>query len=518
MVTIAGSITLPVNDQGRTKSNVDHGQSSRTDDDAVQSVFKQTFKKGSGTDDRFESLCPQMSTPVYTGRRPRCQNGLIATVHEAYANEVPLALSPDHVWAAIAQAVSIHVNDNAEQLRDVFVAHKGQKVIEVLHDGLTFGNPNSPWHEVFPVFASKLREAIKVPGFATAMLGGFSTTGQVESIAHTLALMDSLKEYFEYSVMTSCGIPRIDLLGTAADWRQLRNAAASVLKTVKMEWWAGELLPVLDHFVALTAGTVDKQRTATFWERIYCIGGAGGSGVTPYCTGWILVLFPFTVSGTGFKRRKLSQYSFDDLMQKAFWDDKQRQGLAGYEGSGWDYSGMDYKKIPSGVSCVPFKWKELKTTMQTYEMTMCGGFLSAIGVGPNNTVTPVFGWAVAHGKPESNGKAPSRPTAYPVAAPVATPVPAPPRSTDCRHGLAMSTNSYGGYAAGWICDKCSGQFTPEIARWHCTHCTIDVCTSCRPISRPSPSGLPWQPTIMSKAVRPSPLRPGVYPGVGGLWE
>lgn len=400
MTDVAGSIHLPINGRGRTNLDPDHRhRTASTDDAIVRQLLTKTFEKGSGDADRFECV-GQLTAPIYK-RRPRCQNGLVATVHEAFANEVALALSPDHIWAAITQAVAIHVNENAEQLRNVFVAREGKEDIIVRHDGLTFGYAKSPWHEVFHVFADRLRNAIKEPELVDVALGNYSTTGPIESIVHTLALMDTLQAYFEYTVLTLCGIPRIDLLGTADDWRRVRANAERLLQMVRMDNWDGELLPVLDQFVALASGTADKQRATTFWQRLYAVGGADGSGVTPYCTGWLLVFFPFTVQNGKFVRRATTRYTSDDLVDAAFWADHGRQGLAGYE-KGHDYDGMEYANIPSGTSRVPFVWKEYGSTMQEYDMTMCGGFLAAIGAGPNGTVTPVFTWAVAHGKPKQS--------------------------------------------------------------------------------------------------------------------
>lgn len=479
MSGVAGSIHLPINGRGRTDLDPDHrNRSASTDDPYVRQLLNKTFEKGSGDADRFECI-GQLSAPIYK-RRPRCQNGLVATVHEAFANEVPLALSPDHIWAAITQAVAIHVNENAEQLRDVFVAHEGKKEIVVRHDGLTFGDPKSPWHEVFPVFADRLRESIKEPELVDVALGKYSTTGSIESIVHTLALMDTLQTYFEYTVMTLCGIPRIDLLGTADDWRRVRANAERLLQMVRMDNWDGELLPVLDQFVALASGTVEERAT-TFWERIYAVGGADGSGVIPYCTGWLLVFFPFAVQNGKFVRRATTRYTSDNLIDAAFWADKERQGLAGYE-KGRDYDGMEYETIPSGTSRVPFLWKDYGSTMQEYDMAMCGGFLAAIGAGPKGTVIPVFTWAVAHGKPtRSDAGVPDweMPLHNVVRLTNGTPGVAADVN-NCTHGLVMGVSVHSKYRNGWLCDQCSAKKSNSVARWRCDRCTIDVCTTCRP--------------------------------------
>ena len=46
-------------------------------------------------------------------------NGLIQTIQECYDNHRPLILTPDIIWLAICQGVSIHMNEHYDSLKNV---------------------------------------------------------------------------------------------------------------------------------------------------------------------------------------------------------------------------------------------------------------------------------------------------------------------------------------------------------------------------------------------------------------
>ena len=58
----------------------------------------------------------------------------------------------------------------------------------------------------------------------------FTTTGPVQSVAHTLTFMDVVKEYFFVShVSPMCGIPHIDIAGCKGDWEKLAAVISPLL-------------------------------------------------------------------------------------------------------------------------------------------------------------------------------------------------------------------------------------------------------------------------------------------------
>mmetsp|Transcript_1035 Transcript_1035/g.925 ORF Transcript_1035/g.925 Transcript_1035/m.925 type:complete len:138 (+) Transcript_1035:572-985(+) len=109
--------------------------------------------------------------------------------------------------------------------------------------------------------------------------------------------MDAMKNYFEYTVYTSCGIPEITLKGTQDDWKKLREKVYKLKEmnknnALKLDFWMETLTSVVDKIVdtALT-----KEVDVEFWKSIYKWGsGSGGARIN----GWILAFFPYlTASG-----------------------------------------------------------------------------------------------------------------------------------------------------------------------------------------------------------------------------
>ena len=306
-----------------------------------------------------ESYSKPNGVPV---ERLRGVNAFVAAVNEAYANHYPLVLTPDAIWMCIAQGLAQHINANGEKLRSMFVEHEGKKEIVVRRDDFVKGSPANPWPEVFDEFSEQIRKNIgeKTHDLLTPE---YSTTGPVEKAAAQVVLMDSLKEYFSYIVITECGIPKITLEGTVDDWKKLRDRALG-LAQYDLVWWVEALEPVLDQFVAAASGSVDQQ----FWSTMYKqTDGSGG----PYVTGWIITLFPYV------------GHSSSSLKRNQFltrWQEHR------------SFSGITTGCFPLGVVSTPFKWLYFETE---YPMCFYAGFMTVTQDHGSLAIRPEIGWAVA---------------------------------------------------------------------------------------------------------------------------
>ena len=89
-----------------------------------------------------------------------------------------------------------------------------------------------------------------------------------------MSLMDAMKNYFSYEVVTMCGIPKVKLLGKIEDWVKLKNLVAKIGIVYEMNFWTSKLLTILEKFVEAYKGKVDKA----FWESIYRDYPSAGSG------------------------------------------------------------------------------------------------------------------------------------------------------------------------------------------------------------------------------------------------
>lgn len=280
------------------------------------------------------------------------KNGFLNTIHTAFDQHLPLVLSPDDVWVAIAQGFANHVNANAEDLRYMFVQHEGKKNIEIQRDGFRKGSPDNDWMGGFSEFSDKIAEYIGKK--RDLIVSEFSTTGLVERAASEVVLMDAMQSYFSYSCRTACGIPNVTLLGTVEDWSKV-EAKAAALSEFKCEEWIKVLSPVLAQFTAAAQGNPDL----TFWKSIYKDGGGSGG---PYVSGWVNAFFPYLAKGR--KNRDLSGTNYCNHTDA----------------------------YPSGLSSVPFVWHYFATD---YEMQFLGGFVGMSQDPSTLAVRPALGWAVA---------------------------------------------------------------------------------------------------------------------------
>ncbi|MBD1911115.1 DUF4419 domain-containing protein [Leptolyngbya sp. FACHB-16] len=187
----------------------------------------------------------------------------VEAVHIAFSDHRPLCLSPDMIWLLISQGLANHINNNTEQLRHQFVKHQGKVKIKIQQNGFVKGSPKNPWSEVFKEFSEAIRQHI---GDETheLLIPTFSTTGLVERAVSEIVLLDAVQSYFDYELDTSCGIPKIKLEGTVADWQELRQRTEK-LAQFNLHWWVDPLIPILEQFIRAAQGNPDQN----FWQVIY---------------------------------------------------------------------------------------------------------------------------------------------------------------------------------------------------------------------------------------------------------
>ncbi len=314
----------------------------------------------------------------------------LSAVHIAFDQHYPLILSPDVVWLCLIQGLALHVNAHAKKLRHLFVPHEGKEKIIIRRDDFIKGSPDNPWLEVFDAFSTVIKNYIDDK--YELIVSDFSTTGAVERAVSEIVLMETVQQYFEYSVRTMCGIPEITLEGTVEDWKAIRQRAEKFAE-FNLKWWIKPLLPILDQFVAAASGDVDRD----FWQSFYKLNdGSGG----PFTTGWINVLFPYI------QNRKTKAYTLQNhfvyfwskAMDSAFGRVRLDKCLS-YEIS-WG-GGPSTDSFPMGLSKVPFEWKFPHLNL-TFDMEFMGGFVGVAQDQQTLAVRPELGWAVLEANQAKN--------------------------------------------------------------------------------------------------------------------
>jgi hypothetical protein len=331
--------------------------------------------------------CSRLKEPVLqVGSRHQ----LFEAVALAHNYHFPLVLDPDVVWLTIAQGLANHINNNAEKLRKRFVAHEGKKKIIIQRDAFAHGSPENDWPGAFAEFSSKIKESIGEHNHSL-IVADFSTTGPIERAASEVVLMDAMKSYFRYGMMTMCGIPSVSLDGKVEDWERILDKVNQWevagppppgMQTLDsmvpppaldLEWWTDSLKVILRQFINAAKGNPDRA----FWNDIY--QESGGSGV-PRVGGWISWMFPYIGPGADEKNEFIGKTT------------NGRQGV-------------DDDQIPSSLSKVPFEWNYNGTTFDYDLVAGLTGTTQALPdkpvmmktggqPAPAYSVRPLVGWAV----------------------------------------------------------------------------------------------------------------------------
>jgi len=113
-----------------TTFSVARVEQSKTVHPEVQSLSSKDIQHWASKDQILALENFQLAHPLADGLDYRVANAFIGTVYKAYSDHYPLELSVEDIWVAIAQGVSIHLNENAEKFRHFFVSHDGKKGTE----------------------------------------------------------------------------------------------------------------------------------------------------------------------------------------------------------------------------------------------------------------------------------------------------------------------------------------------------------------------------------------------------
>ncbi|CAG8518912.1 10484_t:CDS:1 [Ambispora leptoticha] len=220
-------------------------------------------------------------------------HGFVSAIHEAYNLHQHLRLKPDDVWLTIAQGVSEHINLNAEKFRSYFVEHEGKKSIKVYAgDILRYTNSRleGDWPEVVHRLENATSENIEKMDLPKILECDFSTSTMAAKTASRVILLDALKQYFNYEIVTRCGIPKVTLEGTLEDWVHIQEKVVNLRNLgLDMDFWLDRLEPVIWKLVATYRGKIDEK----FWSKVFSKKGGGRSGRPSYWTGWITAFFPY---------------------------------------------------------------------------------------------------------------------------------------------------------------------------------------------------------------------------------
>lgn len=220
----------------------------------------------------------------------RTQNNFINAFLDAYNHHKTLVIRPDDIKLQILTIISICVNNNSEKFRSYFVDHEGKK--DLIVKSAEF-NPDYFCNK----FAELLEENIKDKDFAKHYQTKFTTTNQIISTVNNITLMNTLKEYFSFTMICECGIPSVVLEGTDDDWIKLNETyqyMKSIFIDTELRPWFRHFDKIMDLFLQMRKGE-SIEYIKEMWKRVisYIPQGSGGDKILG---GWVRLFVPYNGS------------------------------------------------------------------------------------------------------------------------------------------------------------------------------------------------------------------------------
>ncbi|KAJ7749806.1 hypothetical protein DFH07DRAFT_828430 [Mycena maculata] len=357
----------------------------------LQSAFS-SVAPGAGAGRDFKTPLPRLIPD---------DNGFVNTVIRAYNDHHALVIRPDDVWLAILGQFNFFVNANAEVLRASFVAHEGQRELEIgavgTHLSVDFGYMSRE-------MVGLLEKNIIDPTLREWAMPSFTTTTATDVTVGAILMMSTLKQYFHYTFnCLRCGIPRVTLEGERADWvdilTRLEKLKEYGIQTVA---WYHLLRPVISRFVAAFDAPTSRENV-DFWQRVvnYERMGSGPS----YYTGWLNAFSVFNPEGVWLGHwldmAVVIQDAPETLSPARFWDTYGKQLNRDLVLDGTPYHQLESHRVPPGTAEINVKLDD-QVKEVVFDCAMVAGMvgmqvssshdLTLSSTGTNDVVQPVSGW------------------------------------------------------------------------------------------------------------------------------
>ncbi|KAE9388553.1 hypothetical protein BT96DRAFT_836083 [Gymnopus androsaceus JB14] len=299
-------------------------------------------------------------------------NGLVHTLLKAYSAHHAVSIRPDDVWIAILTQFSFFVNANAEELRDKFVAHKGQKHLVVYAVGNRY---TVDFGSMAQQMTGQIRKNVKDPAICDWIRPNFTTTTDNDITVSSVVMMATMKKYFTFG-FTHCGIPQVTLEGTSDDWK-LILARIEELKNYGSQTtaWLNLLRPVISRFVSAFEAP-DHPDNLAFWSTV-ASEDHEGSG-KDYLGGWVNAFCVFDVDGKWLGRepgQELKNLAPNPIFKVRRTDQgyvKEQVGDRNLALDGLSYHRVSLKKIPISVAEVDV---ELNDNDNKFDTKMVAGLV-----------------------------------------------------------------------------------------------------------------------------------------------
>lgn len=234
---------------------------------------------------------------------------LVTYLTVAWNAHFSVVLSPDMVFYTLLAELGEAIKADPSTFERLFTRSPGEKTqVTVMGSDPTKLN------------LCAIVETLKklLPSDAELFTATFSTSSEASLLAMNCAFADAMSPYYGYN-MTMCGIPRVRVLGSKADWQSIES---------KMQGWknlVGSSAPKLVDWLQSAsdaARDIYTKRDPEFWSGMFSIEKCR-SGHTDSVGGWINRFYRKGYFGRKYKG-KVSYvsddfYNFDSHLSSVEW-------------------------------------------------------------------------------------------------------------------------------------------------------------------------------------------------------
>ncbi len=269
-------------------------------------------------------------------------NPFILSILKAFADHKSVEINPSHLQYCIISSYSSFCNKFEARPLDKVLIHMPLNTSMEESDTVEYGKQ---WEKSIEGIVDDINKHT-----GTQMNERMSCASQTDYIANSVAVMECMKNTFDYQVITMCGIENIRLLGNKADWQILIDCLPDSKNPI-INWWKDCITFIVKKFMDVFDGNADLE----FFNSI--IKWFSISGSIPL-TGWILMFFvPHLCT--------ISDY--DKFISKGINDSK--KGINMDSLSCLHVANLN--DLNTGISVVPINWFN---SGQNYDVKLAAGF------------------------------------------------------------------------------------------------------------------------------------------------
>ncbi|KAN0019002.1 hypothetical protein ACTFIU_002204 [Dictyostelium citrinum] len=291
-------------------------------------------------------------------------NSFVYSAWESYNKHHHLVLRPDNIWMAILTQFLFYVNKNSEELREKFVDFDNKKTLKVY---TRYPILEAPFDELTIEMSNEIQSNIKDPSIRDWIIPNFTTTTESDKVVFSIALMSTMKNYFDYVFHTDCGLSEVTLLGEIKDWINLKERVEQMNqfdnKDGTIKKWLVYLLPIIDNFIESANGHPDTK----WWNQIVDYREQSGCSVL---TGWLATFCVFDIKGR-----------YEDDMHIDYFRKKEI----------FPWPRVNGESIPNGFVSCPVLLKEFQ---KEYNSTIYSGHFGSKLLENNSKLIPSLDWFI----------------------------------------------------------------------------------------------------------------------------